>query len=241
MQPPTIKDANIIPEAYQMRLMAWRDEFTRGYFEIGDIANEIILMNIQTDMKTENTTIYAAIGRFCGKSGRTVRDYAEIAAFFPENVRKYYDMLPFSHFRYAKTCGIKWQDVLEYSMEHPDASEDKLSYEFESVAASESRTGIGTVASVSVDDKMFVAASVAAEDSDVAASVAVGLSGIYVLANLISQVETVLSWELKKETRRKLVLALDGLKDVLRELSDKEPSLRFDYQSEGIPPIQDSA
>ena len=234
MQTPAIRDSDIIPESYQMRLMAWRDEFTRGYFEIGDIANEIILMNIQSNMRVDNNMIYSAVGRFCGKSGRTIRDYAEISAFFPANVREYYDMLPFSHFRFAKTCGINWESVLEFSLENPDASEEKLIHEFSSVADSVAVQADYVAPSVALP----VASSVA---DSVASSVAVGLSGIYVLANLISQVETVLSWELKKETRRKLVLALDGLKDVLKELSEKEPSLKFDYQSEGIPPIQDSA
>jgi hypothetical protein len=201
----SVRETDIVPESYQMRLIAWRDEFTRGYFEIGDIANEISLLNINSKMKTENMVIYSAVGRFCGKSGRTVRDYAEIAAFFPVHTREYYDMLPFSHFRFAKSCGLRWEEVLEYSLGDPDASEEKLAYMFSGVA----------VQDISDDD------SVAVQDLSVApvaasvAPVAVGLSAIIVLANLISQVEGMLSWELKKETRRKLVLALDGLKDVL--------------------------
>ncbi len=221
-----LSDADIVPEPYQMRLMMWRDEFTRGYFEIGDIANEIVLLNIKTGMRVEHAQLYSAVGRFCGKSGRTVRDYAEIASFFPEDVRKEYDMLPFSHFRFAKSCGPKWKDVLERSMLNPDSSEEKLSYEF-SVAVPETRTGVGTVVSVASDDILYVAVP----------DVAVDLSGIYVLANLISQVETILSWNIKKDTRRKLITALEGLKDVLQDLSEKEESLKFDYQSNEYPPL----
>lgn len=235
MQKPTPRDNDIVPEPYQMRLMAWRDEFTRGYFEIGDIANEIVLLNIQGGMEIENSAIYSAIGRFCGKSGRTVRDYAEISAFFPQKIREYYDVLPFSHFRFAKTMGRKWEEVLEKSLENPDMSEDRLSHEFLFVAAPES----SVAAEQNYNDDMAsikttVAASVAANESTVAASVAAGLSGIYVLANLISQAESMLSWELKNETRRKLILALDGLKDVLMELSEKEPSLRYDFDVSDI-------
>jgi hypothetical protein len=223
---PDIKDTDIVPESYQMRLMAWRDEFTRGYFEIGDMANEIILLNIQSNMKVENAIIYSAIGRFCGKSGRTVRDYAEISAFFPQHTRDEYDMLPFSHFRFAKSCGLKWQNVLDYSLDHPDASEERLSHQFSSADVA------APILSVAALVASGVAPDVAAS---VAAPVAAGLSGIYVLANLISQAESMLSWELKKETRRKLILALDGLKDVLRELSEKEPSLKYDYDTEESP------
>lgn len=221
-----MRDSDIIPESYQMRLMAWRDEFTRGYFEIGDIANEIILLNIQSKMKIDNASIFSAVGRFCGKSGRTVRDYAEISAFFPVEIREYYDMLPFSHFRFAKSCGRDWEAVLEYSIEHPDASEAQLSFEFSGGVAAEVPVNDSVAASVAAQPPPVSFPSVAAS---VAAPVAAGLSGIYSLSNLISRVEEILSWELKKDTRRKLVFALDNLKDVLSELSYKEPTLKFEY------------
>lgn len=229
-----MNDADLVPEPYQMRLMMWRDEFTRGYFEIGDIANEIILLNIKSGSKVEQSSIYAAIGRFCGKSGRTVRDYAEISAFFPIDTRDKYDMLPFSHFRFAKSMGRKWQDVLDYSMLHPEVSEGKLAFEFDYDAyqrgmdkyvAAPTKTGIGTVASVTKDDILYVAPTVAA-------SVAADLSGIFILSNLVSQAEEMLaSWKMAKDTRRKLLVALEGLKDVLQDLSEKESSLKFDYQA----------
>lgn len=223
----TVKDSDIVPESYQMRLMMWRDEFTRGYFEIGDIANDIVLVNVQKGMQVEHAQIYSAVGRFCGKSGRTIRDYAEISAFYPKEIREQYDMLPFSHFRFAKTMGRKWEDALDYSMLHPDASEDKLIKEFNVARGGVVATN-GGLDPESVE-KYYVAAS---SGSDVAPSVAADLSGIYVLANLVSQAETMLSWEMKKDTRRKLLLALDALKDVLRELCDKEETLQFDYQKE---------
>jgi hypothetical protein len=65
--------------------------------------------------------------------------------------------------------------------------------------------------------------------------VAAWLPGVYVLSNLISQAEGMLSWELKKETRRKLILALDGLKDVLKDLSDNESVLKYDYDTREAP------
>jgi hypothetical protein len=207
---PNISDSDIVPEPYQMRLVMWRDEFTRGYFEIGDIANEIVLLNIKSGMNVEHAQIYSAVGRFCGKSGRTVRDYAEISSFFPEETRKEYDMLPFSHFWYAKL--------------HPDSSEGKLDFEFNFTSSDENILCEG------------VAVNNFSVASDVAPSVAVNLSGIYVLANLVSQAETILSWKMGKETRRKLLTALAGLKDVLQDLSENEQSLKFDYQATERPP-----
>lgn len=225
---PTLSDADIIPESYQMRLMAWRDEFTRGYFEIGDIANEISVLNIQNKMQIEQAQIYSAVGRFCGKSGRTIRDYAEIAAFFPVAIRERYDMLPFSHFRFAKSRGSKWEDVLEYSMLHPDAPESKLAFEFD---VSADRPIMFTNADLSPESvAASLNSSVAARPQpSVAPIVAADLSGIYVLANLISQAESMLSWEMHSDTRLKLKNSLSGLKDVLKDLSSKEPSLKFDY------------
>jgi hypothetical protein len=221
---PNISDSDIVPEPYQMRLVMWRDEFTRGYFEIGDIANEIVLLNIKSGMNVEHAQIYSAVGRFCGKSGRTVRDYAEISSFFPEETRKEYDMLPFSHFRYAKSRGSEWREVLDYSMLHPDSSEGKLDFEFNFTSSDENILCEG------------VAVNNFSVASDVAPSVAVNLSGIYVLANLVSQAETILSWKMGKETRRKLLTALAGLKDVLQDLSENEQSLKFDYQATERPP-----
>ena len=231
MQNFPVRDSDLVPEDYQMRLMAWRDEFTRGYFEIGDIANDIVMMNIKKKMKVENAMIYSAVGRFCGKSGRTVRDYAEISAFFPVEIRELYDVLPFSHFRFAKTCGRKWEDVLEYSLTHPDASEDKLAQEFlcgggmSSVAAQQSPA---SVAASDAPDSV-AASTVAASPSVAASTVAADLSGIYVLANLVSQAESMLSLNMNQGTRRKLILALEGLKDVLKELSEKQDILEFKY------------
>lgn len=224
---PTLSDADIIPESYQMRLMAWRDEFTRGYFEIGDMANEIVVLNIQTKMQIEQAQIYSAVGRFCGKSGRTIRDYAEIAAFFPVAVREQYDMLPFSHFRFAKSKGTMWEDVLEYSMLHPDAPESKLAFEFDVAASPHPQIFMNADLSPESVAASFPVASQPLPS--VAPSVAADLSGIYVLANLISQAESMMSWEMNSETRLKLKNSLDGLKDVLRDLSSKEPSLKFDY------------
>ena len=42
-----------------------------------------------------------------------------------------------------------------------------------------------------------------------------------------AQAENMLSWELRQDTRRKLILALESLKDVLQELSENESALKY--------------
>jgi len=195
---------DLVPEEYQMRLMMWRDEFTRGYFEIGDIANEIVVYNIQQGMKIDQNSIYSAVGKFCGKSGRTVRDYAEVAAFFSPGVRDEYDVLPFSHFRFAKSCGLDYREALDRSLSNPSMSVEALELLFRRHPDS------------SVDTTGFVGEF----EPGVSFPVAPPTMGeVYALANLIAQSERLLSWDIDRKVREELMVALDSLKHVLAQLS----------------------
>src|SRR4030042_1131772 len=83
--------SDIIPEEYQMRLMALDDAMSRCYWEIGDIADEIIrnintVQMAKTGKYVTNKDVFDAIGFFCHRSGRTVRYYHEIAKFFGVDV-----------------------------------------------------------------------------------------------------------------------------------------------------------
>lgn len=120
-----ISDGDIVPELYQNRLMIWRDLFKRGYFEIGDIANELCLLAAQNGFKVTQERIYRAVGRFCDRTGHTVHYYARTASFFAPEVRIEFDELPFSHFAFAMTVK-DWRNVLEYAMAHPEVSAEQL-------------------------------------------------------------------------------------------------------------------
>ena len=120
-----VKTRSFLPNETQDLLMYWRDKFKQGYFEIGDIAAEFVVNLSMNNVAVTQQQVFDEIGRFSGKSGRTVRYYYETAIFYPESVRDRYAALPFSHFVFARSFG-DWQTVLELALEHPEYSEDQL-------------------------------------------------------------------------------------------------------------------
>lgn len=125
-----IKTRSFLPEELQNVLLYWRDKFKQGYFEVGDIAARCIeAMNLVESELTQQE-IFNEIGRFCGKSGRTVRYYYETAIFFDQGLRDHFSDLPFSHFVFARQMGERWREVLIYAQERPSISEDALRAHF---------------------------------------------------------------------------------------------------------------
>jgi hypothetical protein len=115
----TISDSDIVPENEQNRLLYWRDKFKVGCFDIGDIACELVVRAAESGFRVTQSQVFDAIGRFCGKSGRTIRYYYETSIFFPQEVRDDYEELPFSHFVFARSMGHRWEEVLEYAQSKP--------------------------------------------------------------------------------------------------------------------------
>lgn len=128
-----VSDADIVPDDYQRELITWRDVFLGGAFRIGDIANELIeKQRAKRDidgLRITSKRIYRAVGRFCGKSGRTIRYYGETASFFSEEIRQKYQVVPFSHFVLAKSMG-NWEEVLDYVSANPDCTAEMIMREF---------------------------------------------------------------------------------------------------------------
>lgn len=115
-----------ISDEDQAILIQIRDNIRNNYFMIGDIANKYIYQCVRNDNMVYSQDIYDDIGKIVGKSGRTVRYYAEEATFYSFDVRDQYDILPFSFFVFARTMGDIWQEVLDYAMEHPHYSLDAI-------------------------------------------------------------------------------------------------------------------
>lgn len=128
--PETLTDNDIVPHALQNRLMYWRDVFRMGQFDIGDIAAEVIESVAARGLGINQDRVMDATGNFCGKSGRTVRYYYETAVFYPPDVRQEFNILPFSHFVFARSTGDHWRRVLEYSMVFPGIGEKGLRAEY---------------------------------------------------------------------------------------------------------------
>lgn len=125
-----LSDADIVPDEIQGELINWRDTFSLGAFRIGDIANKLVKRAISLGWVVTNDRIYKAVGKFCGKSGRTVRYYAETSAFYSEDIRSLYDVLPFSHFVFARAHGDDWESVLIYAAENPEKSLSEITAYF---------------------------------------------------------------------------------------------------------------
>lgn len=123
------KTGSFLPEDIQNSLLYWRDKFKQGYFEIGDVAAEVIKAFVKEGYVVTNQEVFNEIGRFCGKSGRTIRYYYETATFFPYNVRQRFHNLPFSHFVLARSMD-NWEAVLEYAQDHAYQSEEQLRAHF---------------------------------------------------------------------------------------------------------------
>ena len=127
---PRVSDRDIVPDSAQNILINWRDLFVDGYFAIGDIANSLVLRSAERGFPVTDKRVYKAVGRFCGKSGRTVRYYAETSAFYPEEVRDEFDVLPFSHFVFARSMGGRWREILEYASTVPEVTQVALRVKF---------------------------------------------------------------------------------------------------------------
>lgn len=122
-----VPDGDIVPEADQNKLMWWRDIFRAGEFDIGDIANRLCQQASERGFKITQQRVFDAVGSFCGRSGRTVRYYAETARFYSPDTRSEYNVLPFSHFVLARyVMGDDWKEMLDYAMLHPKISEEAL-------------------------------------------------------------------------------------------------------------------
>lgn len=116
---------SLLTDQQQNELLYIRDVLTVSYFRIGDIANEAVLRN-STKAGVRAQDVYDEVGVWAGKSGRTVRYYAESAAFFPEQVRSEFDMVSFSHFDLARNYGERWYVVLDYARANPGITTDKV-------------------------------------------------------------------------------------------------------------------
>jgi len=125
-----ISVSNTISDEDQAILIQIRDNIRDNYFMIGDVANKYIYQCVRNDNMVYSQDIYDDIGKIVGKSGRTVRYYAEEASFYSPKTRDQYDILPFSFFVFARTMGDIWKNVLDYAMEHPHYSLDAIKKHF---------------------------------------------------------------------------------------------------------------
>lgn len=114
-----LSDADLVPDDVQCELIDIRTKMTEDCFRIGKIANRLVLEATKAGALITAGRIHKAVGRFAGKSGRTVRYYAENAAFFSDESQMRYGFLPFSFFDFARNFGLAWEDVMILASDNP--------------------------------------------------------------------------------------------------------------------------
>lgn len=124
---PHIYLANdIVPQEFQHEILYWRDVWSLGSWRLGDIGNQLIKYAAESGFAVTQQQVFDAIGFYADKRGRTIRYYAETAAFFSMEVRQEFDVLPFSKFVVARSFGTHAHDVLEFALDNPFESADRL-------------------------------------------------------------------------------------------------------------------
>ena len=118
---PVISYEKIIPPDYVAELINLGQTVSENAWRVGDIANECILLNQLAENDVTKQDVYRAVGKFWGRASRTVRYYAEVAAFYSVLTRKKYEALSFDHFRFAMKY-TNWQEILDYAMSNFDNS-----------------------------------------------------------------------------------------------------------------------
>lgn len=115
----------IVPDSMQVELIGLGEKSSAISWQIGDITNQLktiwdTIGRDNPEMKIADAAIYSAVASFCGKSARTVREYAHLSNFFPEGVREWYSILSIDHFRTAATLGPDWEKALKWAVEQSD-------------------------------------------------------------------------------------------------------------------------
>ena len=107
--------SDLIPDEIQAELISIKESILDQSFRLGDIAKDCASRNPEQ----AKIAVYRAVGSFCGKKSRSVREYADIAEFYPEPIRKRFEVLSFDHFRTAyKRENSK--TMLEWAVEQGD-------------------------------------------------------------------------------------------------------------------------
>lgn len=120
-----VSDNDIVPEVLQNELMQLRNADQLISFRIGDIANQLVEEAVRSGLKVPVARVFGAVGNFCGRSQRTIEEYADVAAFYPQNVRQEFDLLAFSYFSAARRLK-DWHSALEWAVANPSASMESM-------------------------------------------------------------------------------------------------------------------
>lgn len=110
---------NLLPEDIVNKLLYWRDQFVKGFWEVGDLTNMAWAHIVANNHNINKMRLYDIVGEIVGREGRTIREYATMSEFYSLEARRKYDILPYSHFVFAQGYNrkVNWEKFLDTAMD----------------------------------------------------------------------------------------------------------------------------
>jgi len=109
---------DIVPDWIQNELIQIRDTDTLNSWRLGELTWMTYQDCKARGLNVEKGDIYRAVGALCGKSARTVREYATVRKFYNDRPwNPEWDILSFEHFRIAARLGDNWSRALGWCVE----------------------------------------------------------------------------------------------------------------------------
>jgi hypothetical protein len=92
---------DIVPDNLQAELIQIGADSSNGCWRIGDITITVLESVRLNQSGATAQEVFSAVGAFCGKSARTVREYAYLAGEYHQRDRDEFQTLSIDHFRVA--------------------------------------------------------------------------------------------------------------------------------------------
>ena len=114
----------LVTKELEETLLAVGDRWSMDKRSIGEITLTLIAQIKEGGLEASVMDVYSVVSDLLRGEikPRTVRYYADTVKFYPTETWEKYDVLPFSHFDFAKKFGKEWATVLELSLKRMDSN-----------------------------------------------------------------------------------------------------------------------
>jgi hypothetical protein len=113
-----------IPDEYENEFIAIGENLSDNIWRLARLTNILIQVYV-SDGSYTNAQVYNYVEKRVGKPSGTIRDYAEVARDFDQEIQDRYSNLKFDHFRRAKRLSKKYnvdpEKMLKWAFEHSDS------------------------------------------------------------------------------------------------------------------------
>jgi len=101
----------VLPEQVIEALRQLLDDGDRHQFVVGDFICDVL----DEFPEVSRSDLIIQMADRTGANRSTLRDRHNVARFYPEEVRKEFDMLTWSQFRACKSAGDSWREYMEWA------------------------------------------------------------------------------------------------------------------------------